>query len=105
MGYIIGQIIGLLTIVCSVLMPYLKKKSQLLWANIAINGLVLVNLVLIGQFGSANWLCMVAIVQSLIALPRTRTDTTAGTTETVIFTFLYLGFGIFGIVMAPESWS
>lgn len=102
MGYIIGQIIGLLTIVCSVLMPYLKKKSQLLWANIAINGLVLVNLVLIGQFGSANWLCMVAIVQSLIALPRTRTDTTAGTTETVIFTFLYLGFGIFGIVTAPD---
>ena len=101
MGYFIGQICGLLTIVCSVIMPFLKKKWQLLWANIAINALVIANLVLIGQFGSGSYLCMVAIVQSLLALLRMKTDVSAGTVETIVFTFLYVGFGFFGIFTAP----
>ena len=101
MGYFVGQAIGLLTTVCSVLMPYLKKKSQLLWANIAINALVILNLVLIGQFGSAIFLCLVAIVQSLIALPRTQSGKEPSIRETVLFTVLYVGFGFLGIVTAP----
>ena len=102
MSYFIGQACGLLTIVCSLIMPFLKKKWQLLWANIAINALVILNLSLIGQFGSGIFLCMVAIVQSLIALPRTRTGREPGTPETVAFTVLYVGFGFLGIVTAPE---
>ena len=102
MGYIIGQLCGLLTIVCSVTMPFLKKKAQLLWANIAINALVILNMALIGQFGSAIGLCAVAIVQSLIALPRTRSDREPGTRETVLFTVLYVGFGFLGIFTAPD---
>lgn len=101
MGYLIGQICGLLTIVCSVTMPFLKKKWQLLWANIAINTLVILNMALIGQYGSAIALCLVAIVQSAIALPRTRTEKEPGTRETVLFTVLYVGFGFLGIVTAP----
>ena len=43
MAYYIGQSCGLLTILCSLIMPFLKKKWQLLWANIAINILVILN--------------------------------------------------------------
>ena len=102
MGYIIGQFCGLLTVVCSVIMPFLKKKVHLLWANIAINLLVILNLVLIGQFGSGSFLCAVAIVQSLIALPRTRTGKEPSTRETVLFTVLYVSFGFLGIFTAPD---
>lgn len=102
MAYYIGQFFGLLTIVCSLIMPFLKKKWQLLWANIAINALVILNMALIGQFGSAIFLCLVAIVQSAIALPRTRTDKEPGTRETILFTVLYVGFGFMGIVTAPN---
>lgn len=102
MAYYIGQFFGLLTIVCSLIMPFLKKKWQLLWANIAINTLVILNMALIGQFGSAIFLCLVAIVQSVIALPRTRTDKEPGTRETILFTVLYVGFGFMGIVTAPN---
>ena len=101
MGYIIGQIFGLLTIVCSLIMPFLKKKWQLLAANITINALVILNLVLIGQFGSGAFLCMVAIVQSVVALGRTGQDQNPGTPETVVFTIAYIFFGILGIVTAP----
>ena len=102
MAYYIGQFCGLLTIVCSVTMPFLKKKWQLLWANIAINALVILNMALIGQFGSAIALCLVAIAQSAIALPRAGTGREPSATETVVFTFLYLGFGFLGIITAPN---
>lgn len=102
MAYYIGQFFGLLTIVCSLIMPFLKKKWQLLWANIAINLLVILNMALIGQFGSAIFLCLVAIVQSAIALPRTKTGKEPGTPETVLFTVLYVSFGFLGIVTAPN---
>ena len=102
MAYCIGQFFGLLTIVCSLIMPFLRKKWQLLIANITINLLVILNLVLIGQFGSGSYLCFVAIIQSVLALFRTKKGESAGITEGIIFTLLYLGFGIFGILTAPD---
>ena len=102
MAYLVGQFFGLMTTVCSLIMPFLKKKWQLLWANIAINALVILNLTLIGQFGSAVFLCLVAIVQSVIALFRTKRDAAPGTRETVAFAVLYVGFGFLGIITAPD---
>jgi len=101
MAYIIGQFFGLMTIVCSLVMPFLKRKWQLLCANMAINLLTILNLTLIGQFGSANFLCLVAIVQSAIALPRAEKRAEPGRTETVLFAVLYVGFGFWGIFTAP----
>lgn len=101
MAYIIGQAFGLLTIACSLVMPFLKRKWQLLCANMAINLLTILNLSLIGQFGSANFLCLVAIVQSAIALPRAEKRGEPGRPETALFTVLYVGFGFFGIFSAP----
>ena len=101
MAYILGQFFGLLTIVCSLVMPFLKRKWQLLVANMSINLLTILNLSLIGQFGSANFLCLVAIIQSVIALPRAEKKAEPGKAETVVFTILYVSFGFFGIFSAP----
>ena len=102
MAYLVGQFFGLMTTVCSLIMPFLKKKWQLLWANIAINALVILNMALIGRFGSAIALCLVAILQSVVALFRIRTDKEPGIPETLLFTFLFLGSGFLGIVTAPD---
>ena len=101
MSYMLGQFFGLLTPVCSIITPFLKKKWQLLVANILINLLVILNLVLIGQFGSGSFLCMVAIVQSGIMLFRTNKEQKPSVAETVIFTVAYVFFGLFGIATAP----
>lgn len=102
MSYILGQFFGLLTPICSIITPFLKKKWQLLAANVLINLLVILNLVLIGQFGSGSYLCFVAIVQSVMALFRTKKGESVSLAEGIIFTLLYVGFGIFGIVTAPD---
>ena len=101
MGYIIGQIFGLMTTACSLILPFLKKKWQFLCVNIAINTLVILNMALIGQFGSAIFLCLVAIGQSSLALLRLKSDKPVGTLEAILFTFLYVGFGLLGIITAP----
>jgi len=101
MAYYIGQFFGLMTTVCSLILPFLKKKWQFLVTNIAINTFVILNMALIGQFGSAIFLCLVAISQSTLALFRTKHDGTVGVPEAVIFTCLYVGCGLFGIVTAP----
>ena len=101
MGYLVGQFFGLLTTVCSLIMPFLKKKWQLLCANMAINVLVILNMALIGQIGSAIALCLVAIVQSGIALLRTKSGKSVSTPEKILFTVLYVGCGLFGIIAAP----
>ena len=102
MSYLLGQFFGLLTPICSIITPFLKKKWQLLVANVLINVLVILNLLLIGQFGSGSYLCFVAIIQSFIALSHTKKGESVGIVEGIIFTLLYVGFGIFGIVTAPD---
>ena len=81
MAYYIGQAFGLMTTACALIMPFMKKKWQLLCANILLNGLVILNLVLIGQLGSACYLCLVAIIQSVLALLRIKNEKPVSTTE------------------------
>ena len=101
MSYLIGQFFGLMTTVCSLILPFLKKKWQFLLVNISINVLVILNMALIGQFGSAIFLCLVAIAQSTLALFRTKHNGVVSIPEAIIFTVLYVGGGLFGIVTAP----
>lgn len=100
MGYVFGQFLGLLSTVCTIILPFFKKKWQILCTNIAINLLVALNLILIGQFGSACCLCAVAVVQSIVSLFH-NPGHKVSTMETVIFTVLYVGFGFLGIITAP----
>ena len=68
MQYIIGQILGIGSTVCTIILPFFKKKWQILAANILVNLLISLNFILIGKIGSAAFLCMVAIVQSIVSM-------------------------------------
>lgn len=101
MAYILGQIFGLLSTVCTVILPFFKKKGQILALNIGINLLVAGNMVLIGQIGSAIFLCLVAVVQSVVSMVHDTKGTPVSLAEKILFLVLYVGFGFFGIVTAP----
>lgn len=101
MTYIIGQAMGLASTVCTIILPFFKKKWQILALNIAVNLLLTLNFLLIGQFGSAMFLCLVAVVQSGISIVHNVKNTKVSLAETILFTILYVGFGVFGILTAP----
>ena len=101
MTYLIGQAMGLASTVCTIILPFFKKKWQILALNIAVNLLLTLNFLLIGQFGSAMFLCLVAVVQSGISIVHNVKNTKVSLAETILFTILYVGFGVFGILTAP----
>ncbi len=99
--YILGQIFGILSAVCTVVLPLFRKKWQILVLNIAVNVLVAANMLCIGQFGSAAFLCMVAVVQSIVSMLHDQKGTAVSLAEKILFMVLYVGFGFLGIVTAP----
>ena len=98
--YILGQSLGILSTLCAIARPFCGKKQHILLLNIAVNALVAMNYVLIGQFGSGTLLCLVCVIQSLCSMGHLRRGTGAGTGEIALFSLLYLGFGIFGLLRA-----
>ena len=101
MAYLIGQILGICATAVSIVMPILRKKWQMLAATIGCNLLLALNFLLIGQFGSGAYLCLVAIVQSIVSMRHTVHGTRASTAEQFLFLGLYVVCGILGIVTAP----
>jgi len=101
MLYIVGQIFGILATICSIIASFFKKKWQMLINLMALNLFMMLNFILIGQFGSAACLCIVAVVQSMVSLVHNLKDTKVTFVETILFFILYVGFGIFGMVSAP----
>lgn len=101
MSYIIGQSLGILSTLCAIARPFCGRKGQILGLNIAVNLLVAMNYILIGQFGSGALLCLVCVVQSLCSLGHLRRGTAAPGWEITLFGLLYLGFGILGLLRAP----
>lgn len=100
--YLIGQVLGFISTGCAILRPLCKQKRNILILNIIINFLVSANYILIGRFGSASLMCAIAVIQSVCSLRHNARGTTADVGEIVIFSALYLGFGIFGIVSGPD---
>ena len=101
MQYIIGQILGIGSTVCTIILPFFKKKWQILAANILVNLLISLNFILIGKIGSAAFLCMVAIAQSIVSMVHDNKGTPISLVEKILFLVLYVGFGFFGIFTAP----
>lgn len=101
MQYVIGQIMGLLVGVITIILPTLKKKWQMLVATIGSNLLLVLNLTLIGQFGSGAYLCIVAVVQGILSLVHLFRKTRVTTGEQMIFLALYVILGFWGIFTAP----
>lgn len=101
MNYLIGQILGIGSTVCTIILPFFKKKWQILTANILVNLLISLNFILIGKIGSAAFLCMVAVVQSIVSMVHDTKGTPISLVEKILFLALYVGFGFFGIITAP----
>lgn len=106
MIYITGQILGILSGICTIILPFFKRKWQILALNIAVNVLVAANMICIGQFGSAAFLCMVAVVQSIVSMLHDKSGKPVTLAEKILFFALYLGFGLFGMISAPDfEWA
>ena len=103
MNYYIGQALGLAATVCTIILPFFKKKWQILILNICVNLFIALNFVLIGQIGSAAFLCTVAIFQSIDSMVHDVKGTPITLVEKVLFLCLYLGFGFFAAVGFPPA--
>ena len=101
MAYLIGQFLGLLVPIFTITVPFWKKKWQILLSAIAVNGLMVANLILIDQFGSAVLLCAVAVVQSIVSMVHYFRNTPVTRKENILFFVLYVGLGFVGMFTAP----
>jgi hypothetical protein len=99
--YFVGQLMGILSTVIFIAMPVFRKKWQMLAATLTGNLLMALNFILIGQFGSAAFLCVVAVIQSVVSMNHTVKETKVTRWEQLLFCGLYVVFGLLGIVTAP----
>ena len=98
--YLIGQGLGVFSTLCAIARPFCKKKVQILSMNIAVNLLVALNYILIGQFGSGALLGLVCVVQSLCSIWHEASNNQAPSWEISFFGALYLIFGLIGFFSA-----
>ena len=96
MIYYIGQALGVISAICSLILPMLKKKSQMLAMTMATNGLVALNLLMIGEVGSAVLIHSLAVVQAVVSLRHVRSETPVSKRENLLFLALYVGCGLLG---------
>ena len=90
MNYYIGQALGLLGTLCCLILPFFKKKWQMLAITALVNIFCALNLVLIGQVGSVILIYVVAVVQSIVALWHLKRDTAVTKAENILFLALYV---------------
>ncbi len=98
--YLLGQGCGVIGTIITIIQPQFRSKVQILVCGILVNTMSCLNFALIGQTGSAVFLCLIAIVQSVIAIWHERHDTKVSLLESILFFILYVGFGLFGMVSA-----
>ena len=101
MTYLLGQFFGLIATAACIIVPLFKKKWQMLVNTAVVNIMMALNLIFIGEIGSAVCLCTVAVVQCFVSLIHNARNTHPGRGETILFLLLYIGFGFFGLVTAP----
>ncbi len=98
--YLLGQVCGVIGTIITIIQPQFRSKVQILICGILVNAMSCLNFALIGQTGSAAFLCLIAIVQSMIAIWHERHGTKVSSLESILFFFLYVGFGLFGMISA-----
>ena len=96
MQYLIGQIFGLFSTACCLVLPLFKQKRNMLLANGLNNALVIVNILLVDGFGSAALVCAVAVVQVAVMLRHLRLSTPVTQKENHLFLALYTVSGLLG---------
>ncbi|MBR3704769.1 MAG: YgjV family protein [Oscillospiraceae bacterium] len=93
MNYYIGQALGLIGTLCCLILPFMKKKWQMLALTALVNVFCALNLVLIGEVGSVILIYVVAVVQTIVALWHLKRDTAVTRAENIIFLVLYVVCG------------
>ena len=93
MNYYIGQALGLMGTLCCLILPFMKKKWQMLALTAIVNVFCALNLVLIGQVGSVILIYVVAVVQTIVALWHLKKDTSVTKVENILFLALYVVCG------------
>ena len=102
MVYWIGQGLGIIATVVSIILPQFKKKWQMLLADIVTNALLGLNLVCLGEIGSGIFLFIVGEIQSVVNLIHTLRDSKVSKLEQVTFFGLYLVLGFYGLFTGPN---
>ena len=102
MNYYIGQALGLLGTLCCLILPFMKKKWQMLALTAIVNIFCALNLVLIGQVGSVILIYVVAVVQTIVALWHLKRDTQVTKVENVLFLALYVICGALDLQTAVD---
>ena len=98
--YILGQILGLIGTAVTIATPQFRTKFQILFCNASVNALNALSFAMLGQTGSAVYLCLIAIVQTLVSMWHEKKQTAVMTWETILFFILYAGFGFYGMISA-----
>lgn len=93
MNYYIGQALGLMGTLCCLVLPFMKKKWQMLALTAVVNVFCALNLVLIGQVGSVILIYVVAVAQTIVALWHLKKDTQVTKAENILFLLLYVVCG------------
>ena len=96
--YILGQVLGLIGTAITIATPQFRTKIQILFCNALVNTMNALSFAMLGQSGSAVYLCLIAIVQSFVSMWHERKRSAVSAFETLLFFSLYAGFGFYGMV-------
>lgn len=83
--YILGQILGLIGTAVTIATPQFRTKFQTLFCNASVNALNALSFAMLGQTGSAVYLCLIAIVQTLVSMWHEKKQTAVMTWETMTY--------------------
>ena len=96
--YLLSQILGLIGTAVTIATPQFRTKFQILFCNASVNALNALSFAMLGQTGSAVYLCLIAIVQALVSMWHEKKQTAVLLWETILFFILYAGFGFYGMI-------
>ncbi|MBR3869737.1 MAG: YgjV family protein [Clostridia bacterium] len=97
MAYYIGQIVGILVTVGAIVNLQLKKKKHMFILSIVVNILSALNILLLDKVVSSGVIiCLVAVVQIIVAYIHDKKQTDVHVAEQIIFFVLYVAGGLLG---------
>lgn len=102
--YYFAQAMGIIVTILCIINPFFKKKWQMLINIAAMNIFMAVNFLILNNFtiGSAIILNVVAIAQVIVNYIHTLKNQTPPLVEKILFTVLYVGGGMFGLLNATS---
>jgi len=96
LNYYIGQAFGIVSTLCCLVMPLWKKKWQMLVSSCLANITAALNLIFIGDAGSAIYINILATVQVCVAMWHLLKNKLVTRAENIVFFLAYLGLGLLG---------